>query len=264
MALGPQLTALLKRYGLESLTEWASEAIISGMSEDELILSMYEQQAFKTRFAGMFAREAAGLPPISIDDYLAYESTVTSLGSTWGLNLTKQEIDNFIANDVSAREVEQRFTIAATAVYEDGPEIKSELSRLFNIGQEQLMRYWMDPKRELGHLQQQYRMGEIAGASLRTGFGQLTLNQAQRLQEAGVTREAAETGFGQLSNMSELFDTLDEGEDAITIDEQLGVLTGDASSVKKVEQRSQRRQAEFQGSGGFATSQSGFATGDAE
>lgn len=264
MALGPQMTAILKRYGLEDLTQWASEAIIGGMSQDEVLLSMYEQPTFKTRFAGIFAREAAGLPPISIDDYLAFESTVTSLASTWGMTLTKAEMDGFISNDVSAREVEQRFTIAATAVYEDGPEIKSELERLFGIGQEQLMRFWMNPKSELGNLQQKYRMGEIAGASLRTGFGQLSLNQAQRLQEAGVTRDQALTGFGELASMSELFDSLDSGEDAITIDEQLGVLTGDAASMQKVEERSQRRQAEFQGSGGFATNEQGFATGKAD
>lgn len=264
MAIGPQLAAILKRYGLESLTDWASQALLEDKSQDQILLEMYDQQAFRERFAGMFAREASGYKPISIDDYLNYETTVESLASTWGMRLSKQEVDGLIAGDVSAREVEQRFTIAASAVYEDGPEIKSELERLFGIGQEQLMRYWMDPRRELGNLQQQYRMGEIAGAALRTGFGQLNQSQVQRLQEAGITRESANEGFGQLATMSDLYTPLDEGEDAITVDEQLGVLTGDVAATQKLEARSQRRKAEFEGAGGFAAGRDGFATGAAD
>lgn len=264
MALGPLLTATLKKYGLESLIDWASNAIIQGMSEDEIMLSMYDQQPFRERFAGLFAREAAGHQPISIDEYLQYENVVSSLGTTWGLKLSKAEVDNLIAGNVSAREVEQRFTIAATAVYESDIETRSELTRLFNINQEQLMRYWMNPKEQLGVLQQQYRMGEIAGAALRTGFGQLNANQASRLQQAGLTKDAALTGFGELAQMSELFTPLDEGEDVIDIEKQIDLLTGDTSVGSEVERRQARRKAEFEGSGGFAAGDEGFATGSAQ
>lgn len=264
MALGPQMTAILKRYGLESLADWASNALIEGKSQDQILLEMYDQQAFKTRFAGMFAREAKGLNPISIDEYLSYENVAQSLGSTWGLNLSKQEVDDLIANDVSAQELESRFTIAATAVYEDAPETRSELTRLFGIGTENLMRYWMDPKRELGNLQQQYKMGQLAGAALRTGFGQITLSQAERLQQAGLTEDQAMQGFGQLETMSGLFDRIDANEEDFTIDEQLGLLTGNADAAKKAEERARKRKAEFEGAGGFAAGSEGFATGTAD
>lgn len=264
MALGPQLTAILKRYGLDSLTDWASEAIVQGKSEDEIMLDLYEQQAFKDRFAGMFSREANGYQPISIDEYLQFENVVSSLGTSWGLNLSKQEVDNLIANNVSAREVEQRFTIAASAVYESDIETRTELGRLFNIGQEQLMRYWMDPKNQMGILQQQYRMGEIAGAALRTGFGQINMNQAARLQEAGLNKDSAITGFGELAQMSELFTPLDEGEDLIDMEKQIDLLTGDTVVGNEVERRQSKRKAEFEGSGGFASGEQGFATGSAQ
>lgn len=258
------MQAILKKYGLESLTDWASQAMIEGKSQDQVLLEMYDQQAFRTRFAGMFKREANGYLPVSIDDYLNYENIASSLGATWAMNLTKAEVDNLIANNVSAQELEQRFTIAAAAVYEDDPFTRSELTRLFNIGQGQLMRYWMDPKSEMGNLQQQYRMGQIAGASLRTGFGQINATQAQRLQMAGLTQEQAVQGFGQLSQMSELFQPLDEGEDEIGMDEQLNILTGDSTAIQKVDERANRRKAEFGGSGGYAAGQTGFATGQAE
>lgn len=264
MALGPMMTQALKDYGLESLTEWASNALIFGKSEDQVMLELYERPEFRTRFAGMFAREDAGLPAISVQDYINYENVASSLGSTWGLNLSKSEVDNLIANNVSAQELEQRFTIASTAVYESDVNTRNELTRLFGIGDEQLMRYWMDPKAELGKLQQQYRMGEIAGAALRTGFGQLTSDQASRLQQSGITGQTAVQGFEQLAGMSELYTPLDEGEDVITTDTQIGALVGNATDAQTIEKRQQRRKAEFEGGGGFAAGQEGFATGSAD
>lgn len=264
MALGPQMTAILKKYGLEELTQWASDALIQGKSQDQIMLEIYDQQPFRTRFAGMFAREAAGYHPISIDDYLAYENVASSLGTSWGMKLSKEEVDNLIANNVSAVELEQRFTIAATAIYESDVETRSELSRLFNISNEQLMRYWMEPKSELGKLQQQYKMGEIAGAALRTGFGQLNVDQASRLQQAGITQEQAVQGFGELASMSELFTPLDEGEDEFNMDKQIAILTGDAEAAKDLEQRQAKRKGEFEGTGGYAAGAGGFSTGAAD
>lgn len=264
MALGPQLTAILKRYGLEELTQWASDALVQGKSEDQIMLEIYDQQAFKTRFAGLFKLEANGYPPISVDNYLDYEKTASSLGTAWGLKLTKAEVDNLIGNNISAMELEQRFTITSTAIHESDINTRSELSRLFNIDQNQLMRYWMDPKRQLGVLQQQYRMGEIAGAAMRTGFGQINLHQASRLQEAGLTGQQAQQGFGELETLSGLFTPLDEGEDLFDIDQQIDLLTGDTDAAKELEKRQQRRKSEFGGSGGFASGQSGFATGEAD
>ncbi len=263
-SIGPQLQAILERYGLTDLIGWASEAIIQGKSDDQIMLELYDQPTFQQRFAGIFSREAAGLPPMSVDEYLQYETIASSLGSTFGMNLTKAEIDQLISNDVSVQELEERFNIAATAVYESDAETRGELERLFNINQEQLMRFWMDPKAELGRLQQQYRMGEIAGAALRTGFGQITGTQAGRLQEAGLTQEQALSGFGQLASMSELFSPLDAGENNISQDQQIDVLTGDANAAQTIERRQARRKAEFEGTGGFASGQSGFSTGEAE
>lgn len=263
MPLGPQLTETLRRYGLESLTEWASQALIEGMSEEEIILDLYDQPAFKSRFAGLFTRQEAGYPPISVDDYLDFEDMAASLGTTWGLRLSKDEVDGLVANNVSARELEQRFTIAATAVYEDDSFVRDELTRLFGVSQENLMRYWMDPRSTMGVLQQQYKMGELAGAAMRTGFGQITRTQAERLQGAGVTEEAAVAGFGELRRSMELFTPLDEGESVIDTETQIGLLTGDADAQSQVEARQARRKAEFEGSGGFATSPEGFATGEA-
>lgn len=262
MTISPILQATLDRYGLSSLSDWASAAIIQGWSEAQLVLEMYKRPEFKTRFAGMFMREQRGYGPVSVDEYLQYERTVNALASTWNMPITKEEIDNLIGNDVSAVEAEQRINIAATAVYDTDAETRQELNRLFGISTGAQMKYWMDPKKEFGNLQQQYRMGEIAGAALRAGYSQqLTASQAQRLAEAGLTRDRAAQGFAQLAASEELFSPINMGENTIDTNTQIEFLAGNADVAKILEERAAKRKAEFEGGGGYAVSQQGFATG---
>jgi hypothetical protein len=262
--IGPQVNEILKKYGLESLAGWASRAVINGWSQEQIMLEMYQRPEFKTRFAGLFERESLNLPPMSVEEYLDYERLAQGLGSTWGLRLTKAEVDGLIGRDVSTQELQERFGILASAVYESDAETRSELQRLFGIDNNGLFRYWMNPKAQFGTLQQQYRMGEIAGAALRSGYNQITEAQASRLQQAGITRDTAAQGFQQLAVMDELFDPMDAGEFAITQDMQIEYLAGDADVTQDIEERAERRKKEFEGTGGFAAGEEGFATGQAE
>jgi hypothetical protein len=262
--LPPIIKQLFDSIGLSSLTQWAANAIINGWSEDQVMIELYERPEFKDRFAGMFALKAKNKPPISINEYLAYEKSVHSLAAMWGMELTKQEVDEMIGGEISMVEAERRFDIAAAAVYESDIEERSELERMFGVNLGQQMKYWMDPKKELGTLQQQYRMAQIGGAALRTGYGQITSEQALRLTETGLSKEQALTGFGELVRSKELFTPLSSGELEITEDQQIELLAGDADVREMLSQRQRSREAEFQGGGGFAVSEQGFATGVAE
>lgn len=262
--IGPQLNEVLRRYGLTSLAGWASRAVINGWSPDQIMLELYQRPEFKTRFAGMFMLEQNGQPPISVDEYLDYERTVTAVANTIGMEITKDEMDNLIGNGVSPLEAEKRIGLAATAVYEADAETKSELTRLFGVSLGQLAKYWMDPKTELAKLQSQYRMGEIAGAALRTGRGAITKDQAQRLADAGLDRDSAVQGFGQLATMGELFNPMDMGEVGISDNDQIEFLAGNAKVGQEVEAVAAKRKAEFEAGGGFATGKTGFAVGSAD
>lgn len=264
MAISPILQRELTRYGLGSLASWASNAIINGWSEDQIMIEMWQRQEFKDRFAGIFMLEKAGKPPISIDEYLSYEKTIQAQASMWGMTLTKAEVDNMIGNNISPVEAERRFDIAAAALFESPQETRDELVRLHNISYGEQMKFWMNPKEELGNLQQKFRMAELSGAAIRTGYGLLNLDQARKLTESGLTREQALTGFGELVKNQELFQSMDIGEATITQDQQIALLAGDASVAELVESRKEKRVAEFAGGGGFAVGKEGFATGVAQ
>jgi hypothetical protein len=259
--VSPILERTLARYGLTSLLTWATEAIVLGWSDDQILLELYERPEFNSRFPGIKAREAAGFPPINPEEYLQYEDMMHSLSTMWGLGTTKTQIDNLISNNVSMKEAEERVNLAAAAVFEDDSETREEIQRLYGVGIGDLINYWMDPKRTMGVLQQQYRSAQIAGTSLRSGFGQISEQQAQRLLQTGMGREQALTGFSQLVANEELFRSTIETEQEISRDQQIELLAGDTDLGKEMETRAARRLADYQGGGGFAAGSTGFAVG---
>lgn len=258
------LGEILKSYGLESLQDWARQAIINDWSQEQFVLELYKRPEFRSRFAGMFALEAAGKPPVSVDEYLAYEKTAHATAAMWGLTLSKTEVDNLIGGEVSTIELGARFDLAAEALFNSDDETISELLRMNpNIQSGDLIRYYMNPKEELGKLQTSFRQAQIAGSAMRTGWGQLTQEQAQRLQEVGLTREQSQTGFAELARMDQVMNPFSVTEDIITEEEQVQFLSGDIEAAARIEGRQRARLAEFAGSGGFAQGQQGFAVGSA-
>ena len=261
MAVSPIVAEVLKRYSLQSLTGWASNAIINGWSEDQVMLEMYNRPEFKSRFSAIFALEEQGKPALSVDEYLTYEKTANALAAMWGTSLSKKETDALLAGSVSSVELERRFDIAAAAVYQSPQETRDELVRLHNISYGDQMKYWMNPKMEMGLIEQKFRMAEVSGAAIRSGYGLLNYQQALKLTEAGLTREKALAGFGELAANQELFTSMDIGEENITQDQQIDFLAGDADVAELIKTRQERRKAEFQGGGSFVASDEGFATG---
>jgi len=257
---GPLLTSLLERYGLGSLTSWAAELIVQGVAEDELVLRLYDQGPFKQRFPAIEAREKAGLPPLSAEEYLQYESVAFQAAKANGISLTQNEINELLVNNVSIQETQERLSMAMQAVFQTDARTRDELSRLYGIGTGDLAKFWLDPKKELPILQRRFATAQISGEAIRTGYNtQLAQSQLEYLANRGVTGETASELFGSLVEAEELFEAVDETEQDIGVDDQLRLATGDVDQQKLVEQRAQKRVAPFQSGGGFSTGSTGVA-----
>lgn len=264
MAVPPILEDTLRRYGLSSLLDWAAAAIINSWSPDQIVLEMYKRPEFKKRFPAIFELEAQNKPAISVEEYLSYEKTAHSMAAMWGTELSKDEVDGLIANLVSPIELESRFDLGAEALYESDDETISELSRMSGADMGKLIKFFMDPKKEIGTLQSEFRQAQIAGVALRTGWGRLTQQQAERLRETGMDREGAQTAFSTLASMGEVFSPFSRTESGISQERQIEFLAGDVDAAREIEARVAKRKAEFEGTGGFAAGEQGFATGTAE
>lgn len=259
--LGPLMQQLLNRYGLGGLSNWLSAAVIRGWSEEEIKLKLWDTPEFRNRFPGIFIRITKGRPPMTVDEYMEYEERSRLMTAAIGYRITNDEITQLIGSDVALPELEERVSLAATAVYDSDNETTHELGRLWGITNNEMMRYWLDPTKELPRLQQQYKMAEIAGQFRRASWGEITETQAKRLQEGGFDRERALEGARTLVQMEGLFSPIDETESLIGANEQVELLMGNAATELKVQSRAEKRIAEFQGGGTFAEGQDEYGVG---
>lgn len=250
----------LRRLGLSDLSTWAKNALINGASEAEIMVDIENQPAFKQRFWMIEARRKAGLPEFSPAQVLDYEATASEMAKAFGITITQQQVGELIANDVSVAELEDRVGIAASAVFQVPPEVRSELQRFYGIGTGDLTEYWLDPKKKAPELQRRFAAAQIAGEAQRTGFDeQLSAAQAESLFEAGMDVQSARQAFGQLVQADELFEAVDVTEQDIGLEGQLRLITGDTDVAQEVQRRGERRAARFQEGGGFATGEEGLA-----
>jgi hypothetical protein len=258
--IGPLLSSLLDRYNLSSLKDWAAQMAVTGASEDEIILSLYEQPALHAEYPWIKQREAAGYVPQSIEEFLTYRNFAQQTAKAYGMTLTKEEIDALFAGDVSVQELERDRLVPASAyLYSFTPTARAQVNVLYGITDEDVMRGFLDPKQQAPILRKRLASAQIAAQAMTTGFGQLTAAQAEGLYESGLDETSAREGFGRLTQMGELFQATDLTEEDISTDEQLGVLTGNQNTLTQLERRRQRRTGQFEQGGGFATSGKGVS-----
>lgn len=274
MALDPEqqdavayLNELLSSYGLGELSNWAYEQVIAGNSPAMVRQLLWEQPAFKRRFKVIFDRRDRGLPPISVDEVLDYERSARQLFQAAGLPSgfydSPDDFYSFLVNDVSLSELNSRVEIARDYVYRSDPTVRQEARRLYGLTEGQEIAYVLDRSRALPLIQSQFLAAQNAGASLRSGYGQLNRTEAERLAALGIDPNRAEQGFGALVASRQLFQALpglEEAEDDITREDQLGAaFGGDAIARERLARRGEERVAQFRGGGQYVTDKEGFA-----
>src|SRR5688572_3492810 len=103
---------------------------------------------------------------------------------------------------------------------------------------------------------------QTSGTAIRSGYGQLSVTEAEKLVLAGVNPDTAAQGFGRLVQSSELIGALagmESSEDQITREEQLGAaFTGDAIAQRRIQRRAEMRVAAIQRGGDFVATREGF------
>jgi hypothetical protein len=258
------LKGLLDTYGLGSLATWAWNQLVEGQSEEQILQSLYDQPEFRTRFSAIFARQEAGLPAISPAEVIAWERQATEMMRYYGMPAgfwdDPADFAELIGNDIGLPELEQRLNLAARIITQTDPETRQQLRDIYGFTDSQLSAMILDPDRGLQTLTQQYRASEIAGAAQRQQFGQLTHVEAEELASRGVDSERADQAFTLLDQFREITSQIEgESEPGMSRASQLGVVAGKSENVTELQGRQRRRQAVFEGGGGFAAGREGFS-----
>jgi hypothetical protein len=203
------LYAQFSAYGLGSLVEPLRGLIQSGSSPAEFTIKLRESDAYQRRFAGNKQRISKGLKAISEAEYIGLEDQYQNILRNAGLpeSYWKQTVDpvtgiklqegftNFIANDVSAVELEDRVSTAQQRLIYANPEVSIALKNFYpDISNGDLLAYALDPTKGLEQIKRRITAAEIGSSAVQLG---LTTNvtDAEYLARYGVNKAQAQQGY---------------------------------------------------------------------
>jgi hypothetical protein len=262
------LLATLDRYGLGSLVDrvwqlYTDDTIQVDSGIDTIGDALREAPEFKQRFSANEARLRAGLPELSVSEYITlergYENAMRGSGLPRGFYDESSDFSNFISTNTSVAEVQDRVNEGYKAVTQSNPEVINQMRQLYGVTEGDLAAYFLDPQRALPLITQRARAAQIAAEGQRQAGMQISAQQAEAIAREGVTQQQAQTGFEGVRGMQELLNPL-QGEEAITQEEAVGATFGmNAAARQRIETRQRQRRAAFGGGGSFATDQTGMA-----
>ena len=159
------------QYGLASLVDPLKGLIISGASPAEFTIKLRESEPYQKRFAANKQRIAKGLKAIDEATYIGLEDQYQKLMRNYGLPAsyytkdamgTQPGFEKFIANDVSAVELEDRITTAQKRVINSNPEVSYALKNFYpDITDGDILAYTLDPTKGLEDIKRKITSAEI-------------------------------------------------------------------------------------------------------
>jgi hypothetical protein len=252
------------QYGLAALVTPLKDLITSGASPSEFTIKLRESDAYKKRFSANQARIQKGLAAISEAEYLGLEDQYQNIMRNYGLpaeyytrgDMGVQEgFNKFIANDVSAAELEDRVMTAQSRVLNANPEVLASLKAFYpDITNGDILAYTLDPTKALTDIKRKVTAAEIGGAATQAGLG-LTGTRAGELTAAGITKQQAQQGFQTIAEVAPRGGQLAEiykqsPYTQTTAESEVFGLAGSAEAARQRKRLTSLETAAFSGSAG--------------
>ncbi len=197
-------------YGLGALVAPLKSLIEENVSPSEFTLRLRETDAYKKRFGANAQRIQKGLRALSEAEYIGLEDQYQDVMRRYGLpesyytkgDMGRQEgFEKFIGGDVSPAELEDRVQTAQRRVLNAPKEIKDALTQFYGaeVGNGDILAYVLDPGKAIENIKRKVTAAEIGGGAMRAGLN-VSRTRAEELEMAGVTKEAAQQGFGTIAS----------------------------------------------------------------
>ena len=250
------LTSRFSKYGLESLIPKIKDLVIKGSTEATIALELAETEEYKQRFKANTERLKKGLSVLDPGTYIGLEDSYRQALRAYGLKQfdTDDYVSQFIANDISANELSNRIVTAVQRVQNADPAITKQLRDFYNIGQNDLVAYVLDPNQQFQKIERQVQAAEIGVAAARQGIT-AGVQVAEQLAAQGVTQAEAQKGYATIADilpdakrLSDIYGSTLEGYDLGQAEQE--VFNQLASAQRKRQKLTQREIAAFGGSSG--------------
>lgn len=261
------------KYGLGALVQPLQGLIQSGASPAEFSIKLRESEPYKERFKGNAQRIAKGLKAVSEAEYIGLEDQYQEILRNAGLpdSYWKQSVDprtgittqegftNFIANDVSAVELEDRVATAQQRLIYANPEVSIALKTFYpDITNGDLLAYALDPTKGLEQIKRRITAAEIGSSAVQMGLA-TNVTDAEYLARYGVTKAAAQQGYRTAaeilptaSKLSDIYSTqVASPYTQQTAEQEIFNVPGAAEAAAKRKKLTSLEQAQFAGRSGM-------------
>lgn len=258
------LTNTLRFYGLDDpalvndiKTALADRRITGSSTLDDIGVQLRESESFKRRFAANEQRRAANKPVFSVTQLLQLESqyrqVLRNAGLEEGFYDQPDDFQQFIVNDVSPDELQDRVQSGFRAVREADPAVVNELRSLYGLEDNQLAAFFIDPVRSRDQVVRAARAAEVASQARRQAGIQLSAGEAETLVRQGINQEEARQGFAAIGFQEELLNRQLAGEAALSREDIIsGTFGTNQAAAQRIETRRRRRRATFEQGGQVA------------
>lgn len=259
------LTKFVNLFGLPSTVVQKLKAFMTaGLTSEEIELEIQDTEEYKARFPGMATRLANGFGSMTPVEYIEFEDGQKELMRINGMPAKfydePEDFTSFIGQDVSLSELSSRVDMARLATQGADSNTKAELKRLFGINDDDLVAYYLDPKKAT-NLFEEKRALEAAGLSATAitslnntvaGFDKETASSLQRESIQG--REIQQ----RLTPQAGLTEAVMGEKQGLTSSELAKAEFGLSAEAKtKVKRTREERATGFEGSGGALMSGAG-------
>jgi len=267
------LYAEFSKYGLGALVQPLQGLIQSGASPAEFSIKLRESEPYKERFKGNAQRIAKGLKAVSEAEYIGLEDQYQEILRNAGLpdSYWKQSVDprtgittqegftNFIANDVSAVELEDRVATAQQRLIYANPEVSIALKTFYpDITNGDLLAYALDPTKGLEQIKRRITAAEIGSSAVQMGLA-TNVTDAEYLARYGVTKAQAQQGYRTAADilptatkLSDIYSTqVASPYTQQTAEQEIFNVPGAAEAAAKRKKLTGLEQAQFSGRSGL-------------
>ena len=255
--------------GVSGLGSWAVGLSNRGASATEIIQSLRygtdsspEGQAARNKYLeafpqmdtfikdGTFAGENPEL------QYINYRNTLKESAQRFGISdslITNDKIVGYLTNKVSAAELTDRMSTAATAVATTPSDTLAILNEYYGVQGGDLISFYLDSETTESELQKRYTAARIGTEAARNQFG-VNAQFAEDLAMRGVSVQEAQAGFGKARSQDAFMYGRGETADQSNL---INAQFGNEEAKKQIERIGKSRAGVFQGGGSFATSATG-------
>jgi hypothetical protein len=260
-----RLTSMFAGYGLETLAGFINRRIMADVSEEMLLLELYDQPEYQLRFPGMKALRAKNKTITEkeyIDDEKAFIQTARFFDVPIGFYDSADDFGKLIGNLVSPKEYQERLQVGQDFARAMNPAARNQLQEFYNVGEGAITAFVLDADKALPLIQKQAKAAQFVGFGRDKGFKLEGMTAAQAEQIAGTEAYSKlsslqmEQALGQAAQLRQTQSRL-TGIEGEVYDEQealKAVIEGSPEAMLASQQRAKREGARFGGASGITGS----------